>query len=49
MAISDTIAAMSAALEDAKDAVEARGGVVGNTGLAGLASEIASIPSSGGN
>lgn len=44
MSISDTLQEMAQAVEDAKDAIEAKGGSVGNTGLAGLATEIANIP-----
>lgn len=45
MSISSEITALQTNLANAKDAVTAKGGTVGNTGLAGLASEIAGIPS----
>lgn len=48
MAISDELTALATNLANAKDAVEAKGGTVGDTGLAGLADEIAGIPSGGG-
>lgn len=36
-------------IDSAKDAIASKGGTVGDTGLAGLADEIASIPSGGGS
>lgn len=48
MAIADTILELNDAIQDAKTAVTTAGGTVGDTGLAGLAIEIASIPSGGG-
>lgn len=47
MTVADTILELNGALQDAKDAVTVAGGTVGDTGLAGLADEIASIPSGG--
>lgn len=47
MSISAELTALQTNLANAKDAVVAKGGTVGNTGLAGLASEIAGIPSGG--
>lgn len=48
MSISSEITALNTNLQNAKSAVTAKGGTVGDTGLAGLASEIATIPSGGG-
>lgn len=48
MAIADTILELNDALQDAKDAITTAGGTVGDTGLTGLATEIATIPSGGG-
>ena len=48
MAIADTILELNDALQDAKTAITTAGGTVGDTGLAGLATEIATIPSGGG-
>lgn len=48
MSIASEITALNTNLEAAKDAVTDKGGTVGDTGLAGLASEIGSIPSGGG-
>lgn len=48
MAIADTITELNEALQDAKTAITTAGGTVGDTGLAGLATEIATIPSGGG-
>lgn len=48
MSIATEITALNTNLTAAKNAVTAKGGTVGNTGLAGLATEIASIPSGGG-
>lgn len=45
MSIASEITDLQTNLAAAKTAVETKGGTVGNTGLAGLASEIASIPS----
>lgn len=45
MSIATEIEDLQTNLEAAKDAVEAKGGTVGDTGLAGLADEIATIPS----
>lgn len=45
MSIASEITALNANLTAAKDAVVTKGGTVGDTGLAGLAAEIASIPS----
>ena len=47
MAIADTITELNEALQDAKTAVTTAGGTVGDTGLAGLATEIGTIPSGG--
>ena len=49
MTIASEITDLQTNLANAKDAVTAKGGTVGDTGLAGLASEIATIPSGGGN
>ena len=49
MSISSEITALNTNLTAAKNAVTTKGGTVGDTGLAGLASEIASIPSGGGD
>lgn len=48
MNIADEIQNLNANLAAAKAAIVAKGGTVGDTGLAGLASEINSIPSGGG-
>lgn len=48
MSIASEITDLNTNLTAAKNAVTAKGGTVGDTGLAGLASEIASIPSGGG-
>lgn len=48
MSISSEITALNTNLQNAKSAVTAKGGTIGDTGLAGLASEIATIPSGGG-
>ncbi|MBO7731571.1 MAG: leucine-rich repeat protein [Methanobrevibacter sp.] len=48
MTIASEIQDLQTNLTSAKSAVTAKGGTVGDTGLAGLASEIASIPSGGG-
>lgn len=48
MSIASEITALNNNLEAAKAAIEAAGGTVGDTGLAGLATEISSIPSGGG-
>lgn len=48
MAIADTILELNDALQDAKTAITTAGGTVGDTGLAGLATEIGTIPSGGG-
>lgn len=48
MSIASEITALNSNLTAAKSAVTAKGGTVGDTGLAGLAAEIASIPSGGG-
>lgn len=48
MSIASELTAAQTNLQNAKDAVTAKGGAVGDTGLAGLASEIATIPSGGG-
>lgn len=48
MSVADEITALNTNLQAAKSAVTVKGGTVGDTGLAGLASEIASIPSGGG-
>ena len=47
MSIASEIQDLQNNLESAKSAVTAKGGTVGDTGLAGLATEIASIPSGG--
>lgn len=47
MTIASEISDLQTNLANAKSAVTMKGGTVGNTGLAGLASEIASIPSGG--
>ena len=49
MSIATEITALNTNLTAAKNAVTTKGGTVGNTGLAGLATEIASIPSGGGS
>lgn len=49
MTIASEISDLQTNLTAAKNAVTAKGGTVGNTGLAGLASEIAGIPSGGGS
>lgn len=48
MSIASEITDLNTNLEAAKDAVTDKGGTVGDTGLAGLAAEIESIPSGGG-
>lgn len=48
MSIASEITALGTNLTAAKNAVTAKGGTVGDTGLRGLASEIGSIPSGGG-
>lgn len=48
MSIASEIEALSTNLQAAKTAVTTAGGTVGDTGLAGLATEIASIPTGGG-
>lgn len=48
MTIASEIQDLHTNLQSAKDAVTTKGGTVGDTGLAGLASEIATIPSGGG-
>lgn len=48
MTIADEIQDLNTNLTAAKAAVTAKGGTVGDTGLAGLATEIASIPAGGG-
>lgn len=48
MTIASEITDLQTNLAAAKAAVTTKGGTVGNTGLAGLATEIASIPSGGG-
>lgn len=47
MSIATEITALDTNLNAAKEAVEAKGGTVGDTGLSGLAAEIATIPSGG--
>lgn len=47
MSIATEIQALNTNLTSAKNAVTAKGGTVGDTGLAGLADEIATIPSGG--
>ena len=49
MTIASEITDLQTNLAAAKAAVTTKGGTVGNTGLAGLATEIASIPSGGGD
>lgn len=49
MSITTEIQALNTNLTAAKGAVAAKGGTIGNTGLAGLASEIAGIPGGGGS
>lgn len=49
MSIASELEALNTNLEAAKAAVTAAGGTVGDTGLAGLATEVASIPSGGGD
>lgn len=49
MSIASEITALNSNLTAAKSAVTAKGGTVGDTGLAGLAAEIESIPSGGGS
>jgi hypothetical protein len=49
MSIASEIQDLNTNLAAAKSAVTAKGGTVSDTGLAGLASEIASIPSGGGS
>ena len=48
MTIASELQDLATNLQNAKDAVEDKGGTVGDTELAGLATEIASIPSGGG-
>lgn len=48
MSIATELEALATNLGAAKSAVTAKGGTVGDTGLAGLATEIGTIPSSGG-
>ena len=48
MTIASEITDLQTNLANAKAAVTAKGGTTGNTGLSGLATEIASIPSGGG-
>lgn len=48
MTIASILEDMSDAVDDAKLAIAAKGGTVGDTGLAGLATEVATIPSGGG-
>lgn len=48
MSIASEIQDLQSNLQAAKTAVTTKGGTVGDTGLAGLATEIASIPSGGG-
>lgn len=48
MSIASEIQGLNTNLTAAKNAVTTKGGTVGDTGLAGLASEIASIPTGGG-
>lgn len=47
MSIASELEALADNLAGAKNAVEAKGGTVGDTGLAGLASEITTIPTGG--
>lgn len=49
MSIASEIADLETNLQAAKNAVTVKGGTVGDTGLAGLASEIQSIPNGGGS
>lgn len=49
MSIASQISDLNTNLQAAKDAVTAKGGTVGNTGLAGLAAEIGTIPNQGGS
>ena len=49
MSIATEVEDLNTNLTAAKSAVTAKGGTVGDTGLAGLATEIASIPSGGGS
>lgn len=49
MSVASEITALGTNLAAAKNAVTTKGGTVGDTGLAGLATEIASIPSGGGS
>lgn len=49
MSIASEIQSLGTNLTAAKNAVTTKGGTVGDTGLAGLASEIATIPSGGGS
>lgn len=49
MSIASEITALNTNLTAAKDAVVTKGGTTGDTGLAGLAAEIESIPSGGGS
>ena len=49
MSIASEIQALNTNLAAAKDAVVDKGGTVGDTGLAGLASEISNIPGGGGS
>lgn len=48
MSIATEIEALQTNLASAKTAVQTKGGTVGDTGLAGLADEIATIPTGGG-
>lgn len=48
MSIASEITALNTNLQAAKNAVEDKGGTVGDTGLAGLAAEIQTIPNGGG-
>lgn len=48
MSVASEIEDLNTNLTAAKDAVTTKGGTVGDTGLAGLATEIASIPGGGG-
>lgn len=48
MSIATELVDLSNNLQSAKTAVSAKGGTVGDTGMSGLATEIASIPSGGG-
>lgn len=49
MSIASEIADLNTNLQAAKNAVTAKGGTVGDTGLAGLAAEIGTIPNEGGS